>query len=56
MNGKFKVNINKKGFPRLSKRFLDKKIAKLRTNEIEIQIEKSEFQSFNAVPTTLKKY
>ena len=39
MNGKFKVNINKKGFPRLSKRFLDKKTAKLWANEIEIQYE-----------------
>jgi len=55
MNGKFKVNINKKGFPRLSKRFLDKKTAKLWANEIEIQMEKGEFQSFNAVPTTLRE-
>ena len=40
LKGKYKVSINKKGFPRLAKRFLDLKSARLWAKEKDL-LEKS---------------
>ena len=55
LNGKYKVSINKKGFPRLAKRFLDLKSARLWAREIELQMEKNTFEDYSGGGTTLRK-
>ena len=48
IKGKFRVDINKKGFPRLAKRFLDKKTAMRWAMEIELQMERNEFEGYSS--------
>ena len=55
INGKYKVGINKKGFPRITKRFLDFKTAKLWGKQIEVQMEKGEFENLFNSGITLKE-
>ncbi|MAL45641.1 MAG: hypothetical protein CME98_16730 [Hyphomonas sp.] len=55
MNGKFRVDINKKGFPRIAKRFLDLKTARRWAKEIELQMERNQFDGFTSSGTTLKE-
>ena len=53
--GKFRVDIHKKGFPRISKQFLDLKTARRWAREIELQMERNQFDGFTASGTTLKE-
>ena len=55
LNGKYKASINKKGFPRLAKRFLDLKSARLWAREIELQMEKNTFEDYSGGGTTLRE-
>ena len=55
IKGKFRVDINKKGFPRIAKRFLDLKTARRWAKEIELQMERNQFDGFTASGTTLKE-
>jgi hypothetical protein len=54
-SGKWYVEINKKGFPRLQKSFLDKPTARNWAREIELQMDKNIFEDYSgAAGTTLK--
>jgi len=54
-SGKWYVEINKKGFPRLQKSFLDKPTARNWGREIELQMDKNIFEDYSgAAGTTLK--
>ena len=54
-SGKWYVEINKKGFPRLQKSFLDKPTARNWAREIELQMDKNIFEDYSgAAGTDLK--
>ena len=54
-SGKWYVEINKKGFPRLQKSFLDKPTARNWARKIELQMDKNIFEDYSgAAGTTLK--
>ena len=54
-SGKWYVEINKKGYPRLQKSFLDKPTARNWAREIELRMDKNIFEDYSgAAGTTLK--
>ena len=54
-NGKWKVEINKPNFPRLSKTFLDKATARKWARDVEGRMDRNIYEDFsNAESTTLK--
>ena len=54
-SGKWYVEINKKGFPRLQKSFLDEPTARNWAREIELQMDKNIFEDYSGdAGTTLK--
>ena len=55
-NGKWLVEIKKKGYPRRAKTFLSKEIARIWAKEIELQMEKDSYEDYSiANKTTLKE-
>ena len=55
-NGKWLVEIKKKGYPRRAKTFLSKEIARIWAKEIELQMEKESYEDYSiANKTTLKE-
>ena len=54
-SGKWYVEINKKGFPRLQKSFLDKPTARNWAREIELQMDKNIFEDYSGAIEDYKK-
>ena len=54
--GRWQVQIHKRGFPQINKNFIDLKVARRFAKDVELKMEKNEFEDYSgARGTTLKE-